>query len=203
VAAESAGWGFRSVDGPSKLTNSFIQVMGGGSNTGVYIAGSYPTLRGTRIETLWASDSTTGVEIDDFAEARLEQVNITAWGGVYSYAVDNRGGSDTVLINVTAEASSASTYNYGVLNQDGAQITATNLIAAASGGAGGYGVLNADDGGTVTIDRSTVSGTSSSVRNDNDGASFFVGLSKLSGALSSHLTCFGNYDASYGGVVCP
>jgi hypothetical protein len=97
VAADSAGWGFRSVDGPSRLTNSLIQVIGGGSNTGVFIAGSYPSIRGTRIEALWASDSTTGVEIDDFSEARLEQVSISADGGAYSYALTNRGHSDTAL----------------------------------------------------------------------------------------------------------
>jgi hypothetical protein len=203
VAAESAGWGFQSVDSPSRLSNSFIQVIGGGSNTGVLIAGSYPTVRGTRIEALWASDSTTGVEIDDYTEARLEQVNIIADGGAYTYAVSNRGHSDAALINVTAEANLASSYNYGVLNQDGAQITAANLIAAASGGSGSYGVLNADNGGALTIDRSTVTGASASVRNDNSSADFFVGTSKLDGPVSTNLTCFGNYDASYGAVSCP
>jgi hypothetical protein len=39
--------------------------------------------------------------------------------------------------------------------------------------------------------------------NDSSSADFFVGASKLVGPVSTHLTCFGNYGASYAGVVCP
>jgi hypothetical protein len=204
VQAEGDGFGVRHAAGTATITNSSIEVAGGGSTIGVRTKSSgVSILRGVRILARHASGSNTGVGSSGDAQVRLEQVNITAWGGVYSHAVDNWGGSETTLIDVTAEAGVASTFNYGVLNQDSSFITATNLIAKASGGTGSYGVLNANDGGTVTIDRSSVTGTSSSVRNDNDSAGFFVGLSKLVGPVSTHLTCFGNYDASYGGVVCP
>jgi hypothetical protein len=39
--------------------------------------------------------------------------------------------------------------------------------------------------------------------NDSSSAGFFVGGSKLDGPVSTNLTCFGNYDASYAAVACP
>jgi hypothetical protein len=204
VHPDTQGWGFENRGSTATFTNSSIKVLGGGSATGVHtLESGTTTLKDVQIDAIAASQWNTGVESTESSQAWLEQVSIAATGGSNTYAIDNGGGSAAYLRDVTAEASGASTYNYGVFNQNTALITATNLIVEASGGGGSYGVLNADDGGTVTLDRSTVTGESSSVRNDNSSVGFFVGLTKLNGPLSTNLTCFGNYGISYGGVVCP
>jgi hypothetical protein len=198
------GWGFLNQGGIVTITNSSTEVIGGLSTTGMYSFDSgSSTLRDVEIDVGYASGTNTGVESAATAQVSVEQVRITAQEGTYAYAVNNSEGGETTLIDVTAEAGGASIYNYGVLNQGSAVVTASNLVVEASGGTGSYGVLNADDGGTVKVDRSTVTGTSSSVRNDNESSDFLVGLSKLVGPVSTHLTCFGNYGASYAGVVCP
>jgi hypothetical protein len=204
VSSLGEGWGFLNQGGIVTITNSSTEVIGGVSATGMYSFDSgSSTLRDVEIDVGYASGTNTGVASAAAAQVRLEQVSITARDGIFAYAVNNWGGGDTALIDVTAEAGGASDYNYGVLNQDSALVYANNLVVEASGGTGSYGVLNADNGGTVKLDRSTVIGTSSSVRNDNTSADFFVGASKLEGPLSTNLTCFGNYDATYSAVGCP
>jgi hypothetical protein len=232
VESDAQGYGFVNDDSVAQLTDSSLYITSGGAACGLDTRNAgVSKFTEVRIDSITVgSGETVGVNSGESGQVRLEQVDIAATGGSTAYGVRNWGPSETTLVNVTAEASAASLYNYGVanretaqitatnlivealgvsgsnygvLNQDGAQITATNLVASAYGGTGNYGVLNAGTGGTVTLDRSSVTGANSSVRNDSSSADFFVGTSKLNGPVSTHLTCFGNYDATYAAVVCP
>ncbi len=80
----------------------------------------------------------------------------------------------------------------------------TNVTADASGGIDNFGFFNANTGGNVTIDYSNLSGQRS-VRNDNSGATVFIGASKLNGNIVANGTikCTGVYDASYSALACP
>ena len=231
VAAGADGRGFEARGGTATLTDSSIVVSGGTSTHGVTtLESGTSVLRDVRVTAEWGVSTNRGVWTSSGA-VTLEHVGVTTRGGQRAYSIDNANDSDATLNDVTVVASHGADSNrgifnhfdaqitatdlivevagvsgsngYGVLNQESALLTADNLAVRTFGGTGNYGVLNANDGGTVTIDRSTVTGVNSSVRNDNDSADFFVGTSKLVGPVSTHLTCFGNYDASYGGVVCP
>ena len=226
------GIGFLGDGAVAALSQSSFQVVSSGYATGVQISNiSEATLDNVHINVQGlGTGDIHGIYSMDASEVSLEHVGITATGGAMTWAVRNRDVADMTLVDVTAEAFSASDsshgvenhnggvltatnlmvkafggsgFNYGALNRAGAVLTATGATVEVTGGTGRYAVLNADDGGTVKIDRSSISGTSSSVRNDNSEADFFVGSSKLVGPVSEDLTCFGNYDATYTAVTCP
>ncbi len=205
VEAGTIGTGFNSqLACTSELAGSSIRVRAGTTGTGVITDNfTTSTLTDVRIDVAGGSVDNVGVRGQVNSEQRLEHTNIVAMGGDYAYGVLNVDGTATTLIDVTSKASGASTYNYGVFNQDDAAITAANLIAEASGGAGSYGVMNGNGGGTVIIDRSTIGGVNASIRNDNSSVDFVVGGSKLDGPVTANLTCYGNYDATYAAVICP
>jgi len=98
--------------------------------------------------------------------------------------------------NVIATASGGS-LSYGVYNNSSSP-TMTNITAAASAGTTSYGINNVSSG-TVKIDRSTVSGTTSSIFN-GAGVTTLVGSTRLDGGAvlnSGVLTCVGAYNGNY------
>ncbi len=229
---DGTGIGFLGDNAVAALSRSSFQVASSGYATGVQIANlGEAHLSDVNINAQGlATGDIHGIYSMDGSEVSLEHVGISATGGSMTWAIRNRDLGDITLFDVTAEAFAAADsnhgvenhsggeltatnlivkafggtgFNYGVLNRGGAVLTATGATAEVTGGTGGYAILNADDGGPVRFDRSSISGTSSSVRNDNSGADFFVGASKLVGPVSADLTCFGNYDETYTAVTCP
>jgi hypothetical protein len=203
VEADHFGYGFQNLSSTVTLTDTSIEVKGGVNATGLSTASAaVSTVRGVHIDVGEATTGNTGVATQDDASVRLEQVSITATGGNTAHAIGNWEGAEATLINVTAEASGASSFSYGVYNDNSSLLDATNLVVEASGGTS-YAVRNGSSGGTVTIDRSSLTGGTNSADNDSSSADFFVGNSKLDGPVGADLTCFGNYDATYAAVTCP
>ncbi len=204
VEGSATGVGLQVYDANARFTDGAIAVHGGTATHGVSAGGSGAVeLRNARIEVAEGSEYNAGAFLAGTGVQRFEQVSIAATGGDVTYAVRNAGITTTIMVDVIGRADGAATYNYGVNNHNGSTIVAENLTIEASGGGGSYGVLNTSSGGSVSIDRSRISGGNASVRNDNSAAEMFVGASKLDGPVTVNLTCFGNYDATYTAVTCP
>lgn len=180
-----------------------ITVSGGEFNTGFFCeSDSRPSLNNVRVLATNGSNINYGI-VSQGCTPKLKGVSVEALGGTNAYGVLNWFSSQSTLIDVTAKAAGASTYNYAVMNQGGSTVKSVNLTAEAYGGSGSFGVYNSGDGNGLTLDNSNVSGASNSVRNDNASADVFVGGSKVDGAVSSNLTCIDLYDATYNPVSCP
>ncbi len=186
-----------------RVTDCRIEASGGQYATGATVhSGSQVTMVGGEVGAEGASVENTGVEIHGSASL-LRSSRVEAWGGQNAYGIRTDDSAAPALHSVTVIATNASEYTYGVYNDYGSTLEATGLVARASSSAGSYGVLNTNTGGAVSLDRCTVQGGSSSVRNDNSSVQFGVGSCKLIGTLSANLTCFGNYDDGYAAVTCP
>jgi hypothetical protein len=117
-----------------------------------------------------------GVQNND-ASPRMTDVRVTVSSAEYGYAIYNGGTSSApILKNVTASASGSSTWDYGLYNADGSE--------------------------TVTIDRSTISGETYSVRNGPQAAStLLIGASQLDGDINNDgggtFTCTVSYNGDY------
>ena len=180
-----------------------VTVSGGEFNTGFFCeSDSSPFLNNVRVIAANGSNINYGI-VSQGCSPKLKGVSVEALGGIHAYGVLNWFSSQSTLIDVTAKAAGASTYNYAVMNQSESTLRIVNLTAEAYGGSGSFGVYNSGDGDGLTLDNSDVSGTSNSVRNDNASADVFVGGSKVNGTLSSNLTCVALYDGSYNPVSCP
>jgi hypothetical protein len=117
-----------------------------------------------------------GVQNND-ASPRMTDVRVTVSSAEYGYAIYNGGTSSApILKNVTASASGSSTWDYGLYNADGSE--------------------------TVTIDRSTISGETYSIRNGYQAAStLLIGASQLDGDINNDgggtFTCTVSYNGDY------
>jgi hypothetical protein len=180
-----------------------IRVAGGEYNTGFFTeSASSPLLHNVRILAASGANNNYGI-VKQGSSPELKGVTVEALGGTMAYGVLNWYSSQGTLIDVTAKAAGASSYNYAVMNQSGSTLRIVNLTAEGSGGSGGFGVYNSGDGNGLTLDNSDVSGTSNSVRNDNASADVFVGGSKLDGTVSANVSCVASYDGSYSTISCP
>lgn len=207
VKAQSMGTaivrGIVSDGGLHRLTDSRVEARGGTYATGITVElGSVAAVVGGEVGVQDASIAATGILIDG-STPLLQSTRVSVAGAQYAYGIRSANSSAPTLRLVTADASNATTYTYGVYNEDGSTLEATGLVARASSASGSYGVLNTNTGGAVSLDRCTVEGGNTSVRNDNSSVQFGVGNSKLIGPLTANLTCFGNYDDSYAPVTCP
>jgi hypothetical protein len=207
VRAQSTGTaivrGIVSGDGLHRLTDCRVEAWGGSHATGITTEnGSHAAIIGGEVGVRDASATATGVLIDGSAPL-LQSTRVEVSGAQYAYGIRSASSSAATLRLLTADASNATTYTYGVYNEGASTLEATGLVVTASGAGGSYGVLNTSTGGAVSVDRCTVEGGNSSARNDNASARFGVGNSKLIGPLSGTLTCFGNHDGSYAAVSCP
>jgi hypothetical protein len=120
--------------------------------------------------------SVRGVQNND-ASPRMTNVRVETSSAEYGYAIYNGGVSSApVLENVTASSSGSATWDYGLYNADGSE--------------------------TVTIDRSTISGETYSVRNGPQAAStLLIGASQLDGDINNDgggtFTCTVSYNGDY------
>ena len=144
-----------------------------------------------------------GIFAANAAEVVVERATVTAEGGTLGYGLYASLSAVARLTDVIVRVFGGSTYNYGIHSDSSAPFTVDGCSLTASDGAS-WGVLNSGAGGAGgTIDHSTVTGGTTAIRNDNTSADLFVGDSKLVGGVTSDLTCFGNYDATYTAVTCP
>jgi len=134
----------------------------------------------------------------------INHSNVTAnanssGGDTYSYGIYNRNYGITMQ-DVKVTSSLATKYNNGILQEHGlSSLTLIDVVVDVTMANQGFGVFNANTGGNVTIDRSTIQASTNTVRNDNGSATFRVGATKLSGGgvASGTLTCVGVYDGNY------
>jgi hypothetical protein len=207
VKAQSTGTaivrGTVSHGGTHRLTDCRVEAWGGNHAVGITTEnGSHAAIVGGEVGVQDASVTATGVFIDG-STPLLQSTRVEVSGAQYAYGIRNGNSSAATLRLVTADAWYATTYTYGVYNDGGSTLEATGLIVTAGSAGGSYGVLNTGTGGEVSVDRCTVEGGNSSVRNDSSSAQFGVGNSKLIGPASINLACFGNCDGSYAAVSCP
>jgi hypothetical protein len=207
VKAQSTGTatvqGIVSNGGTHRLTDCRVEAWGGATATGIMVENnSGAIVMGGEVDARDGSSFTHGILIDGSAPL-VQSTRISASGGQFAFGIRNRNSAAADLRQVTATGENGSTYTYGVINDDGATLEAIDLVARASNVSGTYGVLNTNVGGDVFLDRCTVEGGNTSVRNDNSSAQFGVGNSKLIGPVTANLTCFGNHDGSYAAVSCP
>jgi hypothetical protein len=106
-------------------------------------------------------------------------------GAQFSLGVYAFGGGNAVLTDVVATASATNNVVAGLYNDD---VTAnlTNFTAATSGGGSRYGIINGISvATTVTVDRSTLAGTTASILNQAAGSVARVAGSKLVGPVNN------------------
>ena len=179
------------------MTNVTTSASGARNNNGVYNgSGSSPVMTGVTAtaSSSGASDSNTGV-VNNASSPNMINVTATASGGYFTFGVNNNNSSSPNMTDVTASASGASFSNYGVYNDSASPKIMTSVIKA-SGGATTYGIATYS-GGTVTIDNSKVTASTSTI-SSNSGTATRVGASQLSGGLiSGSVTCAGVYDENY------
>lgn len=164
---------------------------------------------------------------NDNASPSITHVTLNATGGTRSYGLYNRNTALPALTNVTVTASGASFQNFGVSNASssptmtnvtataaggssnfaiysvsGSSATLTNVTARALGATGtNYGSFNTTS--TTTILNSVIEGQAAGYSVHRSGGTVKVANSQLSGAVSSGVTCFNNYDANLAAVACP
>jgi len=197
-------------------------VDGGVNAYGVYnTAASAPAMNDVTATALRGHFS-YGVGNEGASAPTMSNVTASATGGTNVYGVQNLGSSSAVMTNVTVTAVNG-TNVYGVDNRDSSP-TMSNVTVSASGGTGNFGVRNSGSSAptltnvsaiakgvnsiglgnslnstvTISVDRSTFVGASSSVSNGSN-VTLRIGASKLAGPVfnSGTLTCVVSYNDSY------
>jgi hypothetical protein len=102
------------------------------------------------------------------------------------------------LVNVSANATGAG-FNYGATQGSSSTMRLVNARLVATGGMGSFG-LAASGVGTVNVDRSTVSGSSLSVSNQ-DTANIRLAVSQLVNPVNNggggSISCLSSYNGAY------
>jgi hypothetical protein len=146
-----------------------------------------------------------GTPDNSIPSTEINHLNVTAGanssgGDTWSYGIYSCNNTITMK-DVKVTSYLATKYNYAIFQECGfGSLTLIDVIADASFAAPqGFGVLNANTGGNVTVDRSIIKASTNTVRNDNASATFGVGATKLygGGVASGTLTCVGVYDGNY------
>lgn len=181
-----------------------IEASGAVHNTGVRNAnGSEPQLKGVTILVSAVGVTNPGSDCtgiyNNASSPRIQDVAVTATGGQRSLA-SNVGminvDSSPTLVNMSLSATGGGD-DIGIQNKSASSPSLTNVLTY--GGTTGIQNLPAGNLVTITIDRSTVTGGTNAIDND-DGATLFIGASKLGGALNTLLgawTCTGCYTDAF------
>jgi hypothetical protein len=192
----------------SSPTLDDIDINAGGATSGI-VAGidtsgptSAPTIAKAVVTASGSSTNTYAVWNENSTTPTLTGVIASSFGGGgNSYAVINQPGSQVSLTEVTATASGSAGTFVGIYNSS-ATVQLTGVIARGIGGGAGnrQGLFNDTGASTVSVDRSTLTGTTNSVLNSNSsvlrvGGSQLVGpVATISGATTS---CVLSYNGSY------
>ena len=198
-----------------KVTNVTAIATGSSTSTGTGARGfsnTGSTLTMTNV-TAEASGTDINVAIVNVSSpspgATLTNVKATTKppGGRYSYAIYNvNAGSLAVMMNVSAEASGASSRNIGIFNAAASAILTTVTAKGTGSAPASYGVFS-DNGPsplcpscTVTIQNSMIMGSTGAIGRVDSSVAIptRVAGSQLVGAVTGgNVTCAGVYDEDY------
>jgi hypothetical protein len=185
---------------------SHATITAGGSTTGlvvgVHIAGaaSAPTIHDAAVTASGnASINVLGIQTIDSATPVLTNVAASAFGGAgFNAGVQSEAGTNVSLTNVAATASGSAT-TAGISNL-GATVMLTNVTATAIGSGTLIGLYNNAGPSSVTVNRSTLSGASSSITNAS-ASGVRVAFSQLIGgpvvANTGSISCLLSYNGGY------
>lgn len=195
-AGGTATGGIIQAGGPIINEALFFVLSFGTTNRGLQIRGSgEPVLTGVAIVVTGASGDNIGLETRQFTSPRITDSRVTVSGGNSAQAFLLQQGSKPFLQDVTGSAEA------GTLSI-GAAISGTATVFFSDSVLNGdtYGVEN--NGGTLRINQSTVSGATNSLVNvTGSGANTSVGASQLSGGTvigaGTTAICAVSYDGVY------
>jgi hypothetical protein len=199
--AVSAGGGLAGSYGVYNINSSptmidLVATISSGNNAyAVYNSGSSPAITGGAL-TLTSPNNNYGV-YNYNSSPTLTGVAITASGGNGNYGMYSFANSSPKLVGVRATVSGGFS-SYGMYNNE-SSATIRNSDLDAGGGTESYGIYNiAFSGGfNVTVDNSTLTGATNTIRNDSH-FNTRVGTTKLSGGSAQpNVICAGVYDENY------
>ncbi|MFN8542866.1 MAG: hypothetical protein U0807_01435 [Candidatus Binatia bacterium] len=203
------------VKGATAATVTDLTIGAGGTGAcavGILNAGvSYATYRNLFISASQATNTTA--ILDDSSSIELFDVTMEIGQGTGSgdtFGVDQTNGSSLIFTRSSILGCSSGRDVVGIQNDDSSAAIMDGLVNTfLCGGATGVsvGIRNTNGSSdTVTVDRSTVRGTTASIATAA-GFTTRVGGSQLSGgAVSGSVTCALVYDESYAlfaGPACP
>ena len=126
----------------------------------------------------------------------LTNVTAIATGDINTFGVRYYAGATSTITGLVAQASGASSYNYGI-HATSTNLTIQNSTISGSGGAHGWGISTGVN--TVTVNNSQISGSEYTV--NAGSATIKIGGSQLNGGSISNsgstVTCAGVYDEAY------
>jgi hypothetical protein len=158
-----------------------------------------------------SSAANTTAILNDASEIELLDVELEIGQGSGSgdtIGVDQRSSSSLLMVHSSIYGCTSGGAIYGIRNDDSSAIVRDSDVTAfvCSGTGDRIGILNTNGSGTVNVDRSTVSASTSSIAT-SAGYTTRVGVSKLAGgAVSGTVTCAQVYDeiyTSFAGPGCP
>jgi hypothetical protein len=177
---------------------SHATITAGGSTTGLVVgvqiagAASAPTFHDAAVTASGdASVNVFGIQIVNSATPVLTSVAASAFGGAgFNAGVQSEAGTSVSLTNVTATASGSGT-TAGISSLS-STLSLTNVAATANGSGTLIGLYNNSGPSTVLVNRSTLSGATSSITNTS-GSGVRVAFSQLVG---------GPVDPNTGSITC-
>ncbi len=193
---------FNSSSSAAIMNNLTVSATGSTATYGIYNNNSFsPAMNGVTVN---ASGATSTYGIYNFESSpTLKNVSTTAAGYTNSYAIHNTNASP-VMYNVIAIAEGG-TNGYGIYNSGASEPVMVNVDASALYGNFSFGMYNTAPFGelgvyTITADRSSFTGESSSILNDSE-FTLALGTSKLVGPNGSTQTIQAGSDTGKGLIV--
>jgi hypothetical protein len=200
----SVVYGVRSQSGSPAL--SHVTVTAGGNTTGNMFgvalngASTAPVLSHAVVAASTANGANVWGIVSSGSNPTLTNVVASASGGTsFTVGISSESAAAVTLTDVTATGAAPAGGSYGITNF-GVTARLTNVTALGTGAATTrVGLGNFNSASTVTVDRSTLSGATSSVVNQS-GSTLNVALSQLAGPVSTSgaaTSCILSYSGSY------
>jgi len=193
----SANYGMWNVnDAQATVRGGSFTGRGGPEAYGIYNDASGTMLDAQSVTALGedGSDGNSGLSNDNGAAATLRGGAFTGrGGGADTHGIYNSGsGTKVETESVTALAEDSSSYNFGLVNYNGAEATLRGGSFTGRGGQFSHGISNADSGTTLEAESITALAENSSINNfglqNSDGAAAVLrgGSFTASGGTSTY-----------------
>jgi hypothetical protein len=186
-----------------KITNATLIARNGGRHsTALYITSwSVPILTNVTLEGYNAPAHCHGVYSISLCNPHLTNVKIKSSGCNLNYGIETESYVLTTVTHSEIEVTGAeNSWAIGVITKNSSALKMENTSVESKSGSLNIGVQNGNDGGSVIIDRSSITGSNASIRNDSSTASFSVGASKIDGPVEGTTICVASYNGSYAAV---
>jgi hypothetical protein len=186
-----------------KITNATLIARNGGRHsTALYITSwSVPILTNVTLEGYNAPAHCHGVYSISLCNPHLTNVKIKSSGCNLNYGIETESYVLATVTHSEIEVTGAeNSWAIGVLTKNSSALKMENTSVESKSGSLNIGVQNGNDGGSVIIDRSSITGSNASIRNDSSTASFSVGASKIDGPVEGTTVCVASYNGSYAPV---